>query len=174
MRYYSILVVYELCIVSFKKSYIIRVAVADWRFSRDLHYDIYALAQKSTTPTQQRVSSGSKDQGCATRSPCPLRPPPHPLAVEFTLRYAIRRRWRIIATCFYHRRGLSKAESTFITDHVDAMIIARSEPYRQVNRPRVESIIGIHEILFADDLTATTFQSDCTDFLNLAMTNILK
>lgn len=56
------------------------------------------------------------------------------------------------------------AESGFITDHVDAMIIARSEPYRQVNRPRVESIIGILETLFADDLTATTFQSDHNGF----------
>lgn len=141
------------------------MADADWWYSRDLlHYDIYALAQKLTTPTQQRVSSGSKDQGCATRSPSPHRPSLHPPAIVFPLRCAIRTRWRIIATCFYHRRGLSKAESGFITDHVDAMIIARSEPYRQVNRPRVESIIGILEILFADDLTATTFQSDHNDF----------
>lgn len=80
-------------------------------------------------------------------------------AFEFPFRCAIPTRWREIVTCFYHRGGLSKAESGFITDHVDALIFARSEPYRQVNRPRPESIIGILQILFGDDLTAMILQS---------------
>lgn len=62
-------------------------------------------------------------------------------------------------------------ESEFITDHVNPMIIARSEPYRQVNRPRVKSRLTFLKIL--SDLTATTFQSVYNIFLNLSM-NILK